>query len=64
MAINTQNSYTKIRYTIIGSLCEGCRPVGPSEYYLKDWWSSQWNTDKTSSCGSNLTIVKNRCDYV
>lgn len=64
MAINTQNSYTKIRYTIIGSLCEGCHPVGPSEYYLKDWWSSPWNTDKTSSGGSNLTIVKNRCDYV
>lgn len=64
MAINTQNSYTKIRYTIIGSSCEGCHPVGASEYYLKDWWSSQWNTDKTSSGGSNLTIVKNRCDYV
>ena len=49
---------------IIGSSCEGCHPVGPSEYYLKDWWSSQWNTDKTSSGGSNLTILKNRCDYV
>lgn len=64
MAINTQNSYAEIRYTIIGSSCEGCHPVLPSEYYLKDWWSSQWNTDKTSSCGSNLTILKNRCDYV
>ena len=64
MVINTQNSYTKIRYTIIGSSCEGCHPVGPSEYYLKDWCSSQWNTDKTSSGWSNLTIVKNRCDYV
>ena len=64
MAIDTQNSYTKIRYTIIGSSFEGCHPVGASEYYLKDWCSSQWNTDKTSSGGSNLTIVKNRCDYV
>ena len=64
MAIDTQNSYTKIRHTIIGSLFDGCHPVGPSEYYLKDRWSSQWNTDKTSSGGSNLTIVKNRCDYV
>lgn len=64
MAIDTQNSYTKIRYMIIGSSFDGCHPVGPSEYYLKDWWSSQWNTDKTSSGGSNLTIVKNRCDYV
>lgn len=64
MAINTQNSYTKIRYTIIWASFDGCHPVGPSEYYLKDWWSSQWNTDKTSSGGSNLTIVENRCDYV
>lgn len=64
MAIDTQNSYAEIRYTIIGSSCEGCHPVWPSEYYLKDWWSSKWNTDKTSYGGSNLTIVKNRCDYV
>lgn len=64
MAIDTQNSDTKIRYTIIGSSFDGCHPVGPSEYYLNDWWSSQWNTDNTSSGGSNLTIVKNRCDYV
>ena len=64
MDIDKQNSYSKTRYTTIGSSCEGCHPVGPSEYYLKDWCSSQWNMDKTSSGGSNLTILKNRCDYV
>lgn len=64
MAINTQNSYAEIRYTIIGSSLEDCYLVGPSEHYLKDWWSSHGNIDKTSSSKSNLTIIKKRCNHV
>lgn len=59
MTINTQNSYTKIRYTIIGSSFESYYFVAPSEYYLRNWCSSPWNIDKISSTG----FIKKRCDY-
>lgn len=56
------NSDAEARDTIIRFSFANYYIVAPLEHYLRDWWSSQWNINKTSSAESNLTIIKNRCD--
>ncbi len=58
------NSDAETRDTIIRFSFANYYIVVPSEHYLRDWWSSQGNINKTSSAESNLTIPKMRCDYV
>lgn len=58
------NSYAEAMDTIIRFSFASYYIVAPSEHYLRDWWSSQGNINKTSSAESNITIPKMRCDYV